>query len=589
MLFFMQAVLKAYPDVQAINIGTPDGSFILFTKILTATRDPYSSSLSKPIPADAIYVIREIDRSKEPPQENWYYTDENFEILEQEKASKVTFDPRTRPWYLGVEKSYTLYWSDIYHYNPTGELGITVAGPILSKKGDLQAVVGIDLPVKTLSNFLTEQRIGKRGKAYFLNTAGQILLPVGGDHQTSTIKKAYHLYSKDKGEDFVFEDAGSEYLGHIQPFPVTFERNWLIAIVAPLDDFFEDILQAQKEIVLITILILLIAAILVVYFSKRISKPIVQLSQEIDKIKHLDLGSETRVQSHIREINLLDTSIASMRVMLQSFGRYVPKEIVKQLMQKGQEITLGGEKREVTVFFSDIADFTTTAESLPLEVVMPLLAAYFDKLSKIVLEARGTIDKYIGDSIMAFWGAPSEIPDPAHQACSAALKCQAALTEFNQGIQKKGYPPFFTRIGIHTGKVIVGNLGTLERMNYTIMGDVVNAAARLQTVNKIYHTRIIISEAVYKVVNAQFLARPLDIVEVKGKREKIKIYELMAQYQGDPVIAPHAEQIELSASFSQAFDAYHQGDLQKAKMLFQKIHTQFPTDYPTQFYLLRIS
>ena len=201
-------------------------------------------------------------------------------------------------------------------------------------------------------------------------------------------------------------------------------------------------------------------------------------------------------------------------------ARYVPKEIVRDLFQKNEEIALGGELKEVTIFFSDVQGFTSIAYTDSIQTIIPLLSEYFDAMTKIILGSHGTIDKFLGDGIMAFWGAPIHFPDHASRACTAALACQAMLLKLNKKRRESNQPEFKTRFGINTGRVIVGNIGTEDRMNYTVIGDAVNITSRLQEVDKIYHTSIIISEDAYKQLGEGFIARPLDFVAVKGKKEK---------------------------------------------------------------------
>src|SRR5690606_14155153 len=151
-----------------------------------------------------------------------------------------------------------------------------------------------------------------------------------------------------------------------------------------------------------------------------------------------------------------------------------------------------------------------------------------DEMSKIILQARGTIDKYIGDSVMAFWGAPTECPDQATVCAETALRCHAFVQAFNRRCTEKKLPLFKTRFGINSGVAIVGNIGTPERMNYTLIGDMVNAASRIQQQNKAYTTSILMGEKTQKQLDGRFVTRPIDVVEVKGKKEKLVLYELMA-------------------------------------------------------------
>jgi adenylate cyclase len=340
---------------------------------------------------------------------------------------------------------------------------------------------------------------------------------------------------------------------------------------------------------LIILAILLLSSLIVIYFSKRISSPIVTLAEEVKKIRDLELESEVRVKSNIKEIFLMDNAIAAMRIALRSFARYVPKKIVKDLIGIGEEIAIGGEKKEITILFSDISGFTTIAESCPIDLLIQLLGEYFDTMSKIILESQGTIDKFTGDGIMAFWGAPISLPNHALRACTAALLCSALLVKFNEDRRKKGLPEFPTRFGINTGTVIVGNIGTSDRINYTVIGDAVNTTARLQEIDKIYHTTIILSEDTYAEVKEEFVVRPLDVIAVKGKKEKIKIFELVAKKGGEKEILATPEQIELCHSFNEGFEAFQRKDFKLALSFFQEIQRKYPEDFPTKIYLDRIS
>ena len=584
LISFMLTAVKMYPNLSVLFIATPEGSYIEAIDLTALGTARYVDS-GYLLPEGALYALRVIDHAQTPLVERWYYKDVNLKTLAQE-SFETTFDPRFQAWYLGVEKSGKLYWSDIYTFGPTGDPGMIEAMPIYDKHGKLMSILGTDLTFRVLSKLFEAQKFSPSGQVFLINPEGKIEIPLGTSNPLTL--EAYRHFSQTHDTSFILKSDHGSYLSHVRSFPVPLQKDWLIVITAPLDDFFGKIIKAREKALVLSLIIFAIAGLIAVYFSKRISKPIVQLTREVDKIQRFDLGSETRVHSAIHEISLLDASIAAMRVTLRSFGRYVPKAIVKQLMERGQEIALGGEKKELTVFFSDIADFTPIAESLPIEEVMEGLASYFKILSTLILENQGTIDKYIGDSVMAFWGAPTELSDHAEKGCTVALLCQSRLKEFNFERQRAAKPPFLTRIGIHTGEVIVGNIGTEERMNYTVMSDVVNAAARLQQVNKIYHTSILISEEVNQKIGEQFLTRPLDVVSVKGKERQIKVYELVAQQGGEKSIAPTPDQTELCQVFTKAYEAYSLGHFDEAKTLFTALSSRFPDDFPTQMYIERL-
>jgi adenylate cyclase len=379
------------------------------------------------------------------------------------------------------------------------------------------------------------------------------------------------------------------YLAHFATFPIAEESNWVIAVIVPFSDFFSAFEKTQLQALFIVLLICFLSSLAIAYFAKKLSNPIKALSNRIDQVRHLNLNVSDSVRSNIKEIAEMDMSVNSMALAFHSFIQYVPKEIVQQLLAQNKELTLGGEKKEVTVLFSDIANFTRIAEEIPTEILMNLLAEYFDGLSKIILRSQGTIDKYIGDSIMAFWNAPLDVPNHPEICAAAVLKCSAFVKTLNARRKQEGKPEFATRFGIHTGSAIVGNIGTPERMNYTLIGDTVNSASRLQGVNKIYGTTLLISEQVQKKLSSAFISRPLDIVEVKGKKQKITIFELMAKQGDDPSIAPTAEDKTLADRFTKAYSAYYGDDRSSAKRLFSEIHKDFPKDIPTEIYLKRLA
>jgi len=601
---FLLSALQYDPKLSGYYFGTQNGSFVAaFNQQIPTANKYYPSDRSKPLPADTAYSVRIIDQGATPPTDIWYYKNKDLETIATDVMPKTGFppnlrdwylyDPRNRLWYQGVEKEKAFYWTYLYSFYPVFERGITAATPIFNSQKEIIAVAGADITFSSLSEFLLAQKIGKTGRVFILEKTGEILLPTetpstlsGISHET--VASAYQEFSTNQKLNFILKQKGIRYLVHIDTLPVVPRRELLIAIIVPLSDYASNLIDTQKQVMLISIAILIISALIIVYFSKRVSSPIVKLATEVDKIRQLDLESETRITSHIKEIRLMDASIAAMRLALRSFGRYVPKEIVKQLIHKGQEITLGGEKKELTVFCSDITGFTTITESCSTETLISLLTEYFDELSKIILEHEGTIDKYIGDGIMAFWGAPLEVKDHAIKACEAALYCQDKLNELNQKRKKEGKPEFKTRFGINTGVVTVGNVGATDRLNYTVIGDPVNITFRLQDIDRIYHTVIIISENVYVNLKNQFLVRPLDYTSVKGKKEKIKIYELVAKKEGDKRILATPEQIELCTAFTKAYEAFGRHEYQLAKNLFEAIHQKFPSDFPTHFYLERI-
>ncbi len=215
------------------------------------------------------------------------------------------------------------------------------------------------------------------------------------------------------------------------------------------------------------------------------------------------------------------------RFIKKAFGHYISPEVVKKISKNPKVLKLGGEKREITVLFSDIAGFTTLSEQLWTEKLFILISEYLSEMTNILTSHSGTLDKYIWDAIMGFFWAPIEMNDSYLRACATALEMQSQLGNLSQKWSKEGIPEFHTRIWLHTGEAMVWNIGSRDRFNYTAMWDSVNLASRLEWVNKEYETLICVSHTVYKYSNKKYDFRELDTIRVKWKQEWIKIYELL--------------------------------------------------------------
>jgi adenylate cyclase len=213
------------------------------------------------------------------------------------------------------------------------------------------------------------------------------------------------------------------------------------------------------------------------------------------------------------------------RAIQRMFSNYVSKSIVDELIKDPKKLELGGEDKEITVLFSDIRGFTTLSEKLTPQELVAHLNEYLSAMTDIIFQYEGTLDKYVGDEIMAFWNAPVEQKDHAEMACRAALDMMNKLHELNSSWPER--KRLNIGIGLNTGIMVVGNMGSKNRMDYTLMGDNVNLGARLEGTNKFYGTNIIISAFTYEIVKHRFVCRELDTIRVKGKQKPVKIYELL--------------------------------------------------------------
>ena len=221
------------------------------------------------------------------------------------------------------------------------------------------------------------------------------------------------------------------------------------------------------------------------------------------------------------------TEEENVKYIKSTFSKFVSKEVVDELLKNPEKIRLGGERREISVFFSDIRGFTTLSETLSAEELVSVLNEYLSTMTNSLIEYKGTIDKYMGDAIMAFWGAPLPLEEHAYYACIASLVQIEKLKILQKSWEKRKLPYIDIGIGLNTGSAVVGNMGSSYRMDYTCMGDSVNLGSRLEGSNKNYGTKIIISEYTYEKVKDKVYTREIDLVRVKGKNHPVRIYELL--------------------------------------------------------------
>ena len=218
------------------------------------------------------------------------------------------------------------------------------------------------------------------------------------------------------------------------------------------------------------------------------------------------------------------------RKMKRLFGQYVSRDVYDQLVANPELARLGGQRREMTVLFSDIRGFTTVSERGEPEEIVGMLNEYFTRMVHIVFTHKGTLDKFVGDMVMALFGAPLDDPQHAEHAVDAALEMIRELNRLNEKWTAEGRPALDIGIGISTGPMIAGNIGSEAIMSYTVIGDAVNLGARLESLNKEYGTRIIISQATREGLSDQYLFRPLGDVVVKGKTRPVTIYEVKEKH-----------------------------------------------------------
>lgn len=262
------------------------------------------------------------------------------------------------------------------------------------------------------------------------------------------------------------------------------------------------------------------------------------------------------------EVLLYQDQEKQSKFIQAAFSSYLSPVLLQKLMKEPDKLALGGEKKELTIFFSDIRSFTSISETMDPQELIKYLNRYFTPMSDIVMKHNGMIDKYIGDALMAFYNAPIDIKNHAYLACQSSLEMIDELDRLNLEFEKEGLPPINIGIGLNTAEVVVGNMGSNQRFNYTVIGDGVNLASRVEGINKTYGTNIIITEFTYAVIKDMFLTRAIERVRVKGKEEEVLLYELMKDTESNRY---------LSKEYNKARELFYKGEYVEALKIFQDL------------------
>jgi adenylate cyclase len=264
-----------------------------------------------------------------------------------------------------------------------------------------------------------------------------------------------------------------------------------------------------------------------------VARPLAALAAAVRRVGRGDLDVRVPVEGRdevaevSRAVNEMTAGLKQGVFVKNAFKRYLSASVVEQIIKDPSALNIGGEERELTVFFSDMSGFTSMSESMEPRKLVGLINEYLSAMTDSIFLQEGTLDKYEGDAVMAFWGAPVAQADHARRACWAALDNRSRLKELCKSWAERGLPEFDIRIGLNTGRMIVGNMGSAARMDYTVIGDAVNTGARLEQANKLYGTHILISGATRLAAGGAVEAREIDLLELRGKKNAIRVYELL--------------------------------------------------------------
>jgi class 3 adenylate cyclase/ABC-type nitrate/sulfonate/bicarbonate transport system substrate-binding protein len=417
---------------------------------------------------------------------------------------------------------------------------------------------------------------------------GVLKIATLADIDDPEVREAHRQHARTGAERFVFQSPtnGEDLIAAFASFPGGFGQPWQVITLTPIDDFVGT-LKATNRLMMIVIIILTMVELFFIYFaSSRLSRPVENVSRQLQAIESLDFDTPARPPSNIQEIARLESAASLLRTSLKSFSSFVPLDVVRQLIKSGIPLTLGVEPRFITVFFSDLENFSSHSETLAPDDLLVQISTYLEEVSSAISEEGGTVDKFIGDGVMAFWNAPVQRPDHVLRACAAALRAARRMERVNDAWEAEGRPRIRIRIGLNCASVLVGNVGSSTRLSYTALGDGVNVAARLEGVNKLFGTTICISDSIFEHARLEILARPLKRVQVKGRTTEFMIYELLAfRASDDRELRVRDRDEQLSEMTWQASQQMEAGDFAAAEHGYRAILKEFPDDPVARFML----
>ena len=576
--------LETYPQFQSIYYGDEQGNYFMtyrdedenfVTKIITRTAPQQGTRLG----------TRLITR------------DEDHQVISDTFSPALDYDPRERLWYTQTKSSEKSVWTSEYFLYTAKEPGITCTQPLFDIYDNFNGAVGIDFRLNEINSFLKSLKIGESGIAFLSDPHGNIFahparlankknkfansnnirqprapseqaLKTGAEHD------AIEIFLNSGKYKFNFLHKSDKYIASFRSLSDRYGSQWTLGIIVPEDDFIGPIARIHETTLLFSFWLLIIAGFLTATLAKELTEPLQRAITEADRIQQLDFEGEVDLQSPITEIQTMGDTMNSMKKALSAFKKYVPSEVVQELVRDKNEAKLEAKMGKITILFTDIANFSSISEEADPQELVAQLSEYFDTIAKIIHNHGGTIDKYIGDSVMAFWGAPHENPNQANQACNAAMEIIKSINLLNSKWESEHRKAFYTRIGINTGLSLVGNFGSSDRFNYTAIGDSVNLANRLEGLNKLYGSSIIVSEATKKEANENLIFRVLDIVAVKGRQQSVTIYQLIGSVN-DP---QSRKLVHLSEISERALVYYLSQQWEEAIQAFQEIINIYPDD-----------
>ena len=586
----LAAMLKNNDQLFNLYVGYGDGSFIELDSIEGAGRETRARLEAPEQAAFRLVIISRSDPVRITSRR--VFLSDGLETV-RELPGPLDYDPRERPWYKDADRRDGSSLTGPYVFFASQKQGYTIHLALEQGRG---GVVAGDLLLDATQQLLKGERLTPSGVAFLFDEDDRILahprmsellgrevsgtIPHLRETDMAGVLKAIRAWRESGiSQQFFYDPAGRLYAAAFQTIPHSGSGNLRLAVVAPVDEFFASILSERGRLFAATLGFVALMIPFVFLLGSLLSRSLRTLAEETDRIQRFEPSVAPPVRSLIREIDDLGRSVSTMRTVTQTFSHFVPRRLVERLIETGTPLQLGGVRREVTLLFTDIVNFTEITEKADPARVMQHTSRYFAALSQEIMSHSGTVDKFIGDAIMAFWNAPADDPDHAANACSGALAMLRANRRLNVEFGREGWPAYQTRCGLHTGEAVVGNIGSEDRMNYTALGATVNLAARLEGLNKNYGTSILVSAALEQRVASRFVFRSVDRISPKGFAEAFDIFELRCERGDDD-----ARDCQLCSEWESVYALLQDGPLAAAEQELAAFLAKYPQDSVARYH-----
>jgi adenylate cyclase len=597
--------LKSNPQISAAYVGYENGNFFHVLSITEAEKTFVEELGGPPLTRFAIQEIR-TDHSGGARVQTWLFFDGDNRQIGALTRQSPPYDPRGRGWYRdAMEHPKTVIRTLPYLFSATSQVGMTLAQALESG-----GVVGVDIALDRLMLYVRSIRANDAHRFVAFDDKNRLLahfdprqmfkrsgsgetpsieLATTADVSDPVVREGLQMFSRTGAYRLAdFTVAGTTYLATVDRQVARDGGAFFQFYAAPLSDFQGTLADAAGRSIPVALLIFLLSLPAIIYLARSISKPLVRLSKEAELIRSFQLDDPIKMHSRVHEVNTLIRSMSGMKGTIREVSKFVPKALVKDILESEGQVAVGGETRRISILFTDVKDFTPIAEGMSPDGLMAGMSEYFEDLASLIIEANGTVDKFIGDAIFAFWNAPLPVTRHEHAACMTALRCRTASRQLNARWIESGQAAWHTRFGIHVGQAVLGNVGSSDRIDYTAIGDNVNIAARLEGLNKYYGSSILASGQIATVCSDEFLFRHIDRSQPKGVGHPLDIFELLGAIDGPDGFRVTPAMTKLVQDWDGVYEVYASQDWLHALDALETFADQHPEDVLAGIYLDRV-